>query len=179
MMLHFRLIHLRLQRSSIIRYYYLACSGFCILNLYSFFFFFLYFLEFLPLFYNYLSCIVWEGLWNFFCYVFLLVLFGCAFVNTLSLTVFIDGQFSWSSHQESIGLYHSFKALPLLFSVYLSYFNDFRNFLFGLPGLTLYSAFTYLLGKKKKKIRIVMSYKRLDSAFAYLLGKKKKKKKSG
>jgi hypothetical protein len=85
---------------------------------------------------NYLSCMVWGGLWNLYGgSVLLLVSFGCVFVDTPSLIAFIGGQFSWSSHQESIGPYHSFEALPLLFSVYLFCFSGFRSFLFGLPSL--------------------------------------------
>jgi hypothetical protein len=75
---------------------------------------------------------IWEGFWNLYCFVLLLESFGYAIVDTPSLTAFISGQFSWSPHQESIGPRHSFDALPLLFSVYLSYFGGFRSFLFGL-----------------------------------------------
>jgi hypothetical protein len=77
---------------------------------------------------------VWGELWNLFGSVLLLVSFGCVFVDTPSLTAFIDGQFSWSSHQETIGPHHSFEALPLLFFVYLSCFDGFRSFVFGLPS---------------------------------------------
>jgi hypothetical protein len=80
---------------------------------------------------------VWGKLWNLYGFVLLLVSFGCVFVDTPSLTAFIGGQFSWSSHQESIGLYYSFEVLPLLFSVYLFYFGGFRVFYLSCPTLSL------------------------------------------
>jgi hypothetical protein len=61
------------------------------------------------------------------------------FVDIPSLTAFIGGQFSWSSHQESIGSHHSFEALPLLFSVYLScpLLVVLGAFYLGCPALSL------------------------------------------
>jgi hypothetical protein len=83
---------------------------------------------------NYLSYMVCGELWNPYGSVLLLVSFGCVFVDTPSLTAFIGSQFFWFLHQESIGPHYSFEALSLLFFVYLSYFDGFRSFLFGLSS---------------------------------------------
>jgi hypothetical protein len=82
---------------------------------------------------NYLICMVWGGFWNLYGFVLLLGSFGCAIIDTPSHTAFIGGQFSWSPHQETIGPCHSFDVFVFFFfPVYLSYFSDFRSFLFGL-----------------------------------------------
>ena len=82
---------------------------------------------------------VWGGLWNLYGSVLLLVSFGCVFVDIPSLTAFIGSQFSWFSHQESIGPHHSFEALPLLFSVYWScpILVVLGTFYLGCPALNL------------------------------------------
>ena len=67
---------------------------------------------------NYLSCMIWGGLWNLHCFVLLLESFGCVFVDIPSLTVFIGSQFSWFLHKKSIDPCHLFDALSLLFFVY-------------------------------------------------------------
>jgi hypothetical protein len=80
------------------------------------------------------------GLWNFYGSDILLGSFGCVFVDIPSLTAFIGGQFSWSSHQETIGPHHSFEALSLLFSVYLSGLILVvlgASFCLGCPALSL------------------------------------------
>ena len=107
---------------------------------------------------NYLSYLVWGGFWNLYGSIFLLVSFGCVFVDISSvdissLTAFIGGQFSWSSHQESINPQHY--LLYFMFS-YSVFFCDFRNFLFGLPSpicICFYKKKTFQI-KKKKKIKI-------------------------
>jgi hypothetical protein len=86
---------------------------------------------------NYLSCMVWGELWNLFGSVLLLVSFGCVFVDTPSLTAFIDGQFSWSTHQETIGPHHSFEALPLLFFVICPVLMVLGALCLGCPALSL------------------------------------------
>jgi hypothetical protein len=87
---------------------------------------------------NYLFSMVRGGLWNCYGSVILLGSFGCVFIDIPSQTAFSGGQFSWSSHQETIGPHHSFEALPLLFSVYL--FGLFwlgASFCLGCPALRL------------------------------------------
>jgi hypothetical protein len=86
----------------------------------------------------YLSSVVRGGLQNFCGSVILLGSFGCVFVDIPSQTAFIGGQFSWSSYQETIGPHHSFEALPLLFSVYLSdliFMVVGASFCLGCPAL--------------------------------------------